>query len=109
MLGKWPFPNKLSEMLAWAGGLWIRRVLVRAQEGQLETRSELGFGRVSAFSDVEAVAMCTPATARERRVVQTGLGLTGGAAFDLASSPVAFGGSLLPQLYPRIEEEDGAP
>ena len=34
MLGKWPIPNKLSEMPAWAGGLWIRRVLVRAQEGQ---------------------------------------------------------------------------
>jgi hypothetical protein len=34
MLGKWPFPNKLSEMSAWAIGLWIRRVLVRAQEGQ---------------------------------------------------------------------------
>jgi hypothetical protein len=26
----------LSEMSAWARGLWIRRVLVRAQEGQLE-------------------------------------------------------------------------
>jgi hypothetical protein len=37
MLGKWPFPNKLSEMPAWARGLWIRRVLVRAQEGQLES------------------------------------------------------------------------
>ena len=36
MLGKWPFPNKLSEMSAWAIGLWIRRVLVRAQEGQLK-------------------------------------------------------------------------
>jgi hypothetical protein len=36
MLGKWPFPNKLSETPAWARGLWIRRVLVRAQEGQLE-------------------------------------------------------------------------
>jgi len=34
MLGKWPNPNKLSEMSAWARGLWIRRVLVRAQEGQ---------------------------------------------------------------------------
>jgi hypothetical protein len=38
MLGKWPFPNKLSEMSAWAIGLWIRRVLVRAQEGQLKAR-----------------------------------------------------------------------
>ena len=28
MLGKWPNPNRLSEMFAWAGGLWIRRVLV---------------------------------------------------------------------------------
>jgi len=34
MLGKWPNPNKLSEMSAWARGLWIRRVRVRAQEGQ---------------------------------------------------------------------------
>jgi hypothetical protein len=34
MLGKWPIPNKLSKMSAQAGGLWIRRVLVRAQEGQ---------------------------------------------------------------------------
>jgi hypothetical protein len=34
MLGKWPNPNKLSEMFAWARGLWIRRVLVRAQEAQ---------------------------------------------------------------------------
>jgi hypothetical protein len=73
MLGRVADSSKLSEYSAQAGGLWIRRVLVRAQEGQLETRSELGFGRVSAFSDVEAVAMCTPATARERRVVQTGL------------------------------------
>ena len=36
MLWEWPIPNKLSEMFAWAKGLWIRRVLVRAQEGQLE-------------------------------------------------------------------------
>jgi hypothetical protein len=36
MLEKWPNPNKLSEMSAWAIGLWIRRVLVRAQEGQTE-------------------------------------------------------------------------
>jgi hypothetical protein len=36
MLRKWPNPNKLSEKSAWAGGLWIRRVLVRAQEGQLK-------------------------------------------------------------------------
>jgi hypothetical protein len=41
MLGKWPFPNKLSEMSAWAIGLWIRRVLVRAQEGQLESAGAL--------------------------------------------------------------------
>jgi hypothetical protein len=34
MLGKWPFPNKLSGKVAPAGGLWIRRVLVRVQEGQ---------------------------------------------------------------------------
>jgi hypothetical protein len=43
MLGKWPNPNKLSEMSAWARKLWIRRVLVglrppaaRTQEGQLQ-------------------------------------------------------------------------
>jgi hypothetical protein len=36
MLGKWPIPNKLSGKVAPARGLWIRRVLVRAQEGQLE-------------------------------------------------------------------------
>src|SRR5918994_4634115 len=41
MLGKWPNPNKLSEKSAWAGGLWIRRVLVRAQEGQLKSAGEL--------------------------------------------------------------------
>jgi hypothetical protein len=35
VLGKWPIPNKLLETPAWAGGLWIRRVLVRAQEGPL--------------------------------------------------------------------------
>jgi hypothetical protein len=34
MLEKWPNPNRLSAMSAWARGLWIRRVLVRAQEGQ---------------------------------------------------------------------------
>jgi hypothetical protein len=38
MLGKWPIPNKLSKMPAQAGGLWIRRVLVRAQEGQWPVR-----------------------------------------------------------------------
>jgi hypothetical protein len=37
MLGKWPIPNKLSGKVAPAGGLWIRRVLVRAQEGQLKS------------------------------------------------------------------------
>jgi hypothetical protein len=48
MLGKWPNPNRLSEMSAWARGLWIRRVLVhlrwpsaRAQEGQLEGSASL--------------------------------------------------------------------
>jgi hypothetical protein len=48
MLGKWPNPNNLSEMSAWAGGLWIRRVLVglrppsaRAQEGQLKSAGGL--------------------------------------------------------------------
>src|SRR5215207_4510571 len=38
--------------------------------------------------------VCPCHGSRERRVLQTGLGLTGGAAFDLASSPVAFSGSL---------------
>jgi hypothetical protein len=41
MLGKWPNPNKLSGKSAWAEGLWIRRVLVRAQEGQLESAGAL--------------------------------------------------------------------
>jgi hypothetical protein len=49
MLGKWPNPNKLSEMPAWARGLWTRRVLVhpnrwpsaRAQEGQLNSAGGL--------------------------------------------------------------------
>jgi hypothetical protein len=41
MLGKWPIPNKLSGKVAPAGGLWIRRVLVRAQEGQLEGSASL--------------------------------------------------------------------
>jgi hypothetical protein len=41
MLGKWPNPNKLSGKVAPAGGLWIRRVLVRAQEGQLESAGAL--------------------------------------------------------------------
>ncbi len=36
MLEKWPIPNTLSEVVASARGLWIRRVLVRAQEEQLE-------------------------------------------------------------------------
>jgi hypothetical protein len=38
MLGKRPNPNKLSGKVAPAGGLWIRRVLVRAQEGQYGRR-----------------------------------------------------------------------
>jgi hypothetical protein len=46
MLGKWPIPNKLSKMSAWAKGLWIRRVLVRAQEGQLERPRSLGWRSV---------------------------------------------------------------
>jgi hypothetical protein len=41
MLEKWPNPNRLSAMSAWAGGLWIRRVLVRAQEGQFKSAGEL--------------------------------------------------------------------
>jgi hypothetical protein len=49
MLGKWPFPNKLSEMSAWAIGLWIRRVLVRAQEGQLEGPRPLSWRRAFRF------------------------------------------------------------
>ena len=42
MLGKWPNPDKLSGKLAPARGLWIRRVLVRAQEGQLKVRYHCG-------------------------------------------------------------------
>src|SRR5215208_3461945 len=43
MLGKWPNPNKLSGKLAPGGGLWIRRVLVRAQEGQWPVREHRPF------------------------------------------------------------------
>ncbi|HJR16729.1 MAG TPA: hypothetical protein VJ808_07735 [Gemmatimonadales bacterium] len=43
MLGKWPIRNKLSEMPAWAGGLWIRRVLVRAQEGNARREQRWAF------------------------------------------------------------------
>jgi hypothetical protein len=43
MVGKWPNPSKLSEMSAQAGGLWIRRVLVRAQEGQCPGRNPRAF------------------------------------------------------------------
>jgi hypothetical protein len=39
MLGKWPIPDKLSWMVALDGGLWIRRVPVRDQEGQLGSRT----------------------------------------------------------------------
>jgi hypothetical protein len=46
MLGKWPNPGKLSEMSAWARGLWIRRVLVRAEEGQLGSLEALARSRV---------------------------------------------------------------
>jgi len=35
MLRKWPLPNTLSEPPAQAKGLWIRRVLVRAQANPL--------------------------------------------------------------------------
>jgi hypothetical protein len=38
MLGKWPNPNRLSEMSAWARGLWIRRVLVHLRWPWLEPR-----------------------------------------------------------------------
>jgi hypothetical protein len=41
MLGKWPNPNRLPGKVAPAAGLWIRRVLVRAQEGQLEGSASL--------------------------------------------------------------------
>ncbi len=40
---------KLLEFRWFRWSLWIRRVLVRAQERQLKARSELGFGRVSSF------------------------------------------------------------
>jgi hypothetical protein len=38
MLGRVAFPSDLPALIAPTGGLWIRRVLVRAQEGQLEAR-----------------------------------------------------------------------
>jgi hypothetical protein len=49
MLGKWPIPNKLPGKVAPAGGLWIRRVLVRAQEGQYgrRKRGRFYFGLVA--------------------------------------------------------------
>jgi hypothetical protein len=62
MLGKWPFPNKLSEMSAWLTGLWIRRVLVRAQEGQLEARGLLCSRR--ALPICWSVSYSRPGTAR---------------------------------------------
>ena len=69
MLRKWPFPNKLSEMSAWATGLWIRRVLVRAQEGQLKSAGELthvsqpaDFRFVCCSSVPTPVAECPPHT-----------------------------------------------
>jgi hypothetical protein len=43
MLGKWPVLNNCPERLPPAGGLWIRRVLVRAQEGQLKSVGALTF------------------------------------------------------------------
>jgi hypothetical protein len=43
MLGKWPLPDRLSEMSAWERGLWIRRLLVRAQEGQCPVHPHLAF------------------------------------------------------------------
>jgi hypothetical protein len=52
MLGKWPNPNKLSEMYAWAAGLWIRRVLVRAEEGQYGRRRRGRFCWGSAFGSL---------------------------------------------------------
>ena len=56
MLGKWPFPNKLSGKVAPAGGLWIRRVLVRAQEGQLQAVERLTvLGRFALAVERESV------------------------------------------------------
>ena len=60
MLGKWPIPNKLSTKPAQAGGLWIRRVLVRAQEGQLRSAGQLT--RVSEPADFVSVCYCSVPT-----------------------------------------------
>ena len=64
MLGKWPFPNRLSAMPAWAKGLWIRRVLVRAQEGQ---SSPATTSVVPGFERVCAVRFQHARVARHRR------------------------------------------
>lgn len=61
MLVKWPNPNKLSEKSDWAGVLWIRRALVRAQEGQLKSAGELT--RVSQPADFRLV--CCSSLSRE--------------------------------------------
>ena len=73
MLGKWPNPNKLSGKVAPAGGLWIRRVLVRAQEGQLKSAGELTFVSqpadfrfVCCSSVPTPVAECPPHTSKPR-------------------------------------------
>jgi hypothetical protein len=60
MLGKWPIPNKLSGKDALAGGLWIRRVLVRAQEGQLKSASRLA--TLSQLADFALVCCCSVPT-----------------------------------------------
>jgi hypothetical protein len=91
MLGKWPIPNKLSGMPAWAIGRWIRRVLVhlrwpsaRAQEGQLEAPSRLV--RVGAFSYLrQCVSYCASNSAG------TGLCFIWPGAG--ATAPAFFGGS----------------
>jgi hypothetical protein len=62
MLGKWPFPNKLSTKPAQAGGLWIRRVLVRAQEGQLKALQRIFVVELFCFS--AALGVCSVVSSR---------------------------------------------
>jgi hypothetical protein len=57
MLGKWPIPNKLSGKVAPAAGLWIRGVLVRAQEGRCPVQQHRAFIWGAAFGSSPGGAM----------------------------------------------------
>ena len=51
MLVGTPFPVNLSLFVALGPALWIRRVLVRSQEGQLEARCDIESCRASTVLD----------------------------------------------------------